>query len=216
MILCGVRDIRDYRIHTSHQEIITGGSAFNIKAESLRVGNFSREENQALWLQHTEATGQRFDPLIFPELWQDTWGQPWLVNALGYQLTYENRRLRDDHSIPITLENYWKAREELIQSRATHLDQLTDKLREPRIQHIIAPLLSAEDSITLDVSVDDQQYAEDMGLIRTRPEVTIANRIYADSSSGGATMPHLICRRTSGQGPPRWDTGDCCILSPTA
>jgi hypothetical protein len=31
VILCGVRDIRDYRIHTSHQEIITGGSAFNIK-----------------------------------------------------------------------------------------------------------------------------------------------------------------------------------------
>ncbi|MEJ2444889.1 MAG: AAA-like domain-containing protein, partial [Exilibacterium sp.] len=32
VILCGVRDVRDYRIHTSHQEIITGGSAFNIKA----------------------------------------------------------------------------------------------------------------------------------------------------------------------------------------
>ena len=180
VILCGVRDIRDYRIHTSHQEIITGGSAFNIKAESLRVGNFSPEENQALWLQHTEATGQTFDPAIFPELWEDTWGQPWLVNALGHQLIHKNRRLRDDHSIAVTLEDYWKAREELIQSRATHLDQLTDKLREPRIQHIIAPLLSAEDSITLDVSVDDQQYAEDMGLIRTRPQVTIANRLYAE------------------------------------
>ena len=180
VILCGIRDIRDYRIHTSHQEIITGGSAFNIKAESLRVGNFSREENQALWLQHTEATGQRFDPVIFAELWEDTWGQPWLVNALGHQLTHKNRRLRGDRSIPITLEDYWKAREELIQSRATHLDQLIDKLREPRIQHIIAPLLSAEDSVTLDVSVDDQQYAEDMGLIRTRPEVTIANRLYAE------------------------------------
>ena len=180
VILCGVRDIRDYRIHTSHQEIITGGSAFNIKAESLRVGNFSPEENQALWLQHTAATSQTFDPAIFPELWEDTWGQPWLVNALGHQLIHKNRRLRDDRSIAVTLEDYWKAREELIQSRATHLDQLTDKLREPRIQHIIAPLLSAEDSITLDVSVDDQQYAEDMGLIRTRPEVTIANRLYAE------------------------------------
>ena len=180
VILCGVRDIRDYRIHTSHQEIITGGSAFNIKAESLRVGNFSPEENQALWLQHTEATGQSFDPAIFPELWEDTWGQPWLVNALGHQLIHKNRRLRDDRSIAVTLEDYWKAREELIQSRATHLDQLTDKLREPRIQRIIAPLLSAEDSIRLDVAVDDQQYAEDMGLIRTHPEVTIANRLYAE------------------------------------
>ncbi|MEY4195054.1 MAG: hypothetical protein RLZZ226_1422, partial [Pseudomonadota bacterium] len=40
VILCGVRDIRDYRIHTSHQEIITGGSAFNIKAGVFRLGNF--------------------------------------------------------------------------------------------------------------------------------------------------------------------------------
>ena len=38
IILCGVRDVRDYRIHTAHHEIITGGSAFNIKAESLRLG----------------------------------------------------------------------------------------------------------------------------------------------------------------------------------
>ena len=33
IILCGVRDVRDYRIVLSNQDIITGGSAFNIKAE---------------------------------------------------------------------------------------------------------------------------------------------------------------------------------------
>lgn len=31
IILCGVRDVRDYRIVLSNQDIITGGSAFNIK-----------------------------------------------------------------------------------------------------------------------------------------------------------------------------------------
>ena len=31
------------------------------------------------------------------------------------------------------LADYKEARESLIQSRATHLDQLIDKLREPRI-----------------------------------------------------------------------------------
>jgi hypothetical protein len=36
VILCGVRDVRDYRIHSaSEKTIITGGSAFNIKAASL-------------------------------------------------------------------------------------------------------------------------------------------------------------------------------------
>ncbi|MCX7693967.1 MAG: ATP-binding protein, partial [Tepidimonas taiwanensis] len=38
VVLCGVRDVRDYRIH-SGGEIITGGSAFNIKAVSLRLSN---------------------------------------------------------------------------------------------------------------------------------------------------------------------------------
>lgn len=38
IVLCGVRDMRDYRIHTAEQEIITGGSAFNvsIRARLLR------------------------------------------------------------------------------------------------------------------------------------------------------------------------------------
>ncbi|MBM3204326.1 ATP-binding protein, partial [Candidatus Woesearchaeota archaeon] len=141
VILCGVRDIRDYRIHSSKNEIITGGSAFNVKAKSLRVGNFIREEVEALWLQHTESTGQTFDPAIFPELWEDSRGQPWLVNALGHELTYENALIRRDRTRPITLDDYRAARESLIQSRATHLDQLVDKLREERVQAVIGPLL---------------------------------------------------------------------------
>lgn len=84
IILCGVRDVRDYRIHTIDKEIITGGSAFNIKAESLRLGNFSREEIHELYMQHTAATGQVFDEACFPMIWKATEGQPWLTNALGY------------------------------------------------------------------------------------------------------------------------------------
>jgi hypothetical protein len=91
VILCGVRDVRDYRIHSGQQEIITGGSAFNIKAKSLRLGNFSRQECEQLWQQHQSETGQPIDSAIYPELWADTMGQPWLVNALGYELTWENR-----------------------------------------------------------------------------------------------------------------------------
>ena len=52
IILCGLRDIKDYRIHRSDGDIITGGSAFNIKAESLRIGNFTFEEVAALYDQH--------------------------------------------------------------------------------------------------------------------------------------------------------------------
>ena len=63
VVLCGVRDVRDYRIHSSSANAtIAGGSPFNIKARSLRLGDFSQDEVQALLGQHTEETGQVFTP----------------------------------------------------------------------------------------------------------------------------------------------------------
>jgi hypothetical protein len=190
VILCGVRDIQDYRIHTSHQEIITGGSAFNIKAESLRLGNFSRDETEALWRQHQEDTGQHIDSAIWPELWEDTQGQPWLVNALGLEVTWKERELRD-RSQPITLERYHAARERLIQSRATHLDQLTDKLREERVRRIVADILGGE-AVDTNYPPDDLQYAVDLGLIVTRPHLRIANRIYQEVIPRELTWPRQV------------------------
>jgi hypothetical protein len=178
-ILCGVRDVRDYRIHTAHHEIITGGSAFNIKAESLRMGSFNQAEIATLYAQHTTETGQTFDASIFPELWEDTRGQPWLVNALGHELTWKDKTARD-RTTPITLERYHAARERLIRSRATHLDQLTDKLREPRVHAVISKLLVGSAEAVSDLPSDDIQYVEDMGLIRRFPSAEIANRIYRE------------------------------------
>jgi hypothetical protein len=178
-ILCGVRDVRDYRIHTAHHEIITGGSAFNIKAKSLVMGSFNKTEVQTLYQQHTTETGQIFDPAIFPELWEDTRGQPWLVNALGHELTWENKTARD-RTTPITLEHYLAARDRLIYSRATHLHQLTDKLREPRVHAVISKLLAGSTEAVSDLPSDDIEYVEDMGLIRRFPSAEIANRIYRE------------------------------------
>lgn len=179
IILCGVRDIRDYRIESKHKEIITGGSAFNIKADSLCLGNFSEAETQTLWEQHTTLTGQTFAANIYPELWQDTRGQPWLVNALGYQLTNNMPRLLE-RTVPITLAEYRAARETLIQSRATHLDQLIDKLKEPRVQRVLSAILSSADDTT-PIPPDDIQYVTDLGLITQQPETQIANRIYQET-----------------------------------
>ena len=86
IIPCGVRDVRDYRIHSERDhEIITGDSAFNLKAKSLRLGNFSRDETRSLCLQHTEETGQVFEDVAFEDIWHLTCGQPWLVNALAIE-----------------------------------------------------------------------------------------------------------------------------------
>ncbi|WP_027388954.1 AAA family ATPase [Chrysiogenes arsenatis] len=179
MILCGVRDIKDYRIHTKDQEIITGGSAFNIKATSLVMESFTFEECKQLYWEHTKETGQVFDKAIFPKLWSDTKGQPWLVNALAYQMTSENRTLRD-RSIKIEFEHYMKAREELIQSRATHLDQLTDKLREQRVYNVISAILSQVDASDAHFDDRDLEYVQDLGLIVRKPFVHISNDIYQE------------------------------------
>lgn len=182
IILCGVRDVRDYRIVLSNQDIITGGSAFNIKAESLRLGNFSKEEIHELYMQHTRETGQQWDEACFPMVWEATEGQPWLVNALAHEVTYrmvENR----DRSITITPEMLFRAKERIIYRRDTHIDQLIDKLKEPRVKRVIEPMLAnspeADDSL---VPTDDIQYVEDMGLIkreRGKPR-RIANGIYQE------------------------------------
>ena len=190
IILCGVRDVRDYRIESKHKEIITGGSAFNIKAISLRLGNFSEAEIRELWEQHTTATGQIFAENIYPELWLDTQGQPWLVNALGYALTRNMPHLHDP-TVPITLEDYHTAREALIHSRATHLDQLTDKLKEPRVHSVIATVLSGDGNED-DIPTNDVHYVADLGLITTFPHIQIANRIYQESIPRELTWPRQI------------------------
>lgn len=147
IILCGVRDVRDYRIVTSNKDIVTGGSAFNIKATSLRLGNFNREEIQELYLQHTAVTGQEFDPECFPMIWNATEGQPWLVNALGYEVTQEMRENRD-RSIRIIPEMIYRAQERIIYRRDTHIDILIDKLREDRVRRVIVNSRKENDMTT--------------------------------------------------------------------
>lgn len=180
IILCGVRDVRDYRIVLSNQDIVTGGSAFNIKAESLRLGNFSWEEIHRLYMQHTAATGQEFDEACFPQIWEATEGQPWLVNALGYEVTMNMRENRD-RSVRIIAEMMYRAQERLIYRRDTHIDILIDKLREERVRSVIAPILGNEDAeVEQHLKDDDIQYVVDMGLVVRDKPLRIANAIYRE------------------------------------
>lgn len=180
VILCGLRDVRDYRIHTTHEEIITGGSAFNIKAKSLRLGNFSREEIHELYMQHTAATGQVFDEACFPLIWEATEGQPWLTNALGYEVTMEMLPNRD-RSVRIIPEMIYEAQECIIYRRETHIDILIDKLREERVRRVIAPILASElNDSDQSIPEDDIQYVIDMGLIVRDKPLRIANAIYRE------------------------------------
>lgn len=129
IVLCGVRDVRDYRIVLSNQDIVTGGSAFNIKAESLRLGNFSKEEIHELYMQHTAATGQEFDEACFPLIWDATEGQPWLVNALGYEVTMNMKENRD-RSIRIIPEMIYRAQERIRGQYDSFVNVQIDNIRK--------------------------------------------------------------------------------------
>ena len=67
----------------------------------------------------------------------------------------------------------------LIQSRATHLDQLSDKLKEPRVHTVISALLSGTQTDTT-IPLDNLNYVEDLGLIQRHPVLSITNRIYQE------------------------------------
>ena len=179
VILCGVRDVRDYRIRSSAENaIIAGGSAFNIRAESLRLGDFSRDEVESLLTQHTEETGQAFTDEARGAIWELTQGQPWLVNALAYEACFKNKAGRDRNQA-ITADAIQDAREQLILRRETHLDQLTDKLQEERVRRVVEPLLSSADAVESFVA-DDLQYVRDLGLVTQGSPVAIANPIYRE------------------------------------
>ncbi len=183
IILCGIRDVRDYRIHSgSTNEIIAGGSAFNVKAESLRLGDFSWQEVVALLEQHTEETGQAFSPEAVGRVWNRTNGQPWLVNALASRTCFPHSQFRD-FGRAIEAEDIREAEEDLILARETHLDQLADKLQEARVQRVIEPLLSG--ATEKDFSARDLEYVRDLGLIALddpsrEDSLRIANPIYRE------------------------------------
>ena len=177
VVLCGVRDVRDYRIQsTTENAIITGGSAFNIKARSLRLGDFSHEEVFALLGQHTEETGQAFTAEAVETVWTQTQGQPWLVNALADEACFYGDA--QDRRHPVTGEAILAAQEQLILRRETHLDQLADKLQEERVRRVVEPLLSGSQAHSM--PSDDLMYVRDLGLLSADNPARIANPIYRE------------------------------------
>jgi len=178
VILCGIRNIHDYRIHTSGQDIITGGSAFNIKAESLRLDDFTKDEVIELYTQHTKETGQIWADGCFDLVMKYTDGQPWLVNALAHCVTFRMKENRDP-AVVITPQMIDTAKERLILSGQTHLYQLAYHLKEDRVRRVIQPLILGEESS--DQLPDDLQYCVDLGLIKkSNGTYIISNRIYAE------------------------------------
>src|SRR5262249_52024897 len=121
-VLCGMRDVRDYKTASGGDPSRLGTSSpFNIKITSMRLGDFTAEEVARLYRQHTTETGQEFTPDAIDRAYCYTQGQPWLVNALANDIIEE---MRIAPPTTITADHVDAAKERLILARATHLDSL--------------------------------------------------------------------------------------------
>jgi len=182
LALIGLRDVRDYRLRAPGDpepgepaQVLGTSSPFNIKVESLTLRNFTAEEVGDLYAQHTEETSQAFLPEAVELAWDLTRGQPWLVNALARQVVQAT-----DRATPISASHVEAAKEALILRRDTHLDSLTERLREPRVRRVIEPIVAGEFP---DESIpeDDIDFVKDLGLVTVGPAgLGIANPIYRE------------------------------------
>ena len=179
IILCGLRDVREYKAASGGDpERLGTASPFNIKVASVKMSNFDKEQIDALYRQYTEETGQVFTAEAMQRVWEATEGQPWLVNALAREIT-EIMQVPVTESI--TAEHIEAAKERLILARATHLDSLVSKLMEPRVKRIIESLLAGTTLSDVDPTYDDELlYCRDLGLIAPKNPVRIANKIYRE------------------------------------
>ncbi|MDR2169817.1 MAG: AAA-like domain-containing protein, partial [Planctomycetaceae bacterium] len=131
--LVGMRNIRDYKAQIRpDSESLGSSSPFNIVTKSLTLTNFTKDEIIQLYQQHTNETGQIFNDDAIELVWNQTQGQPWLVNAIAHEVIFEI--LQSDQTQPITLELVNRAIQNIILNRPTHIDSLLERLKETRVR----------------------------------------------------------------------------------
>lgn len=176
VILCGMKDVRDYKALSGGDPTRLGTSSpFNIKLKSMRIGDFDEAEVNTLLDQHTADTGQVFTPEARAQVFAFTRGQPWLTNALGLEIV-DGMKVTG----PVEAGHVDRAKENLILARATHLDSLLARLEEPRVHKLIQPIIAGSLVLQDPQLNDDVLYLRDLGLIARDNPIRIANPIYKE------------------------------------
>ena len=178
--LVGMRDVRDYLVRVRpDSESLGTASPFNVKTESLGLVDFTPDEIARLYAEHTEATGQVFEPDAVALAWVLTRGQPWLVNAVARQCVEKIHKF--DYSKPITKADVEEAKEAIVRERGTHVDSLMERLKEPRVRRVVEPVILGKER-GAPTNDDDYRYVIDLGLLREdeRHVLVPGNPMYAE------------------------------------
>ncbi|MDR0308063.1 MAG: ATP-binding protein, partial [Chitinispirillales bacterium] len=141
--LVGMRNIRDYKASIRPDSATLGSaSPFNIVKKSLNLRNFTHAEVAQLYGQHTAQTGQEFEPQAVDYAFEQTQGQPWLVNAIAVEIV--EKILKKDYTKSITRDMIEQSIQNIVFARGTHFDSLMERLKEERVRKIIEPLILGE------------------------------------------------------------------------
>jgi hypothetical protein len=140
--------------------------------------NFSQTDVEHLFAQRTEETGQAIDRDALEYIWEQSRGQPWIVNSLFKRATM--RVLHEDDYSTVTLAHVKEAREQMILARETHLDALAYRMEDPKIRTVMESLITGKLDPLLSES-EGFRLCLDLGLVsRENKTISVANPIYRE------------------------------------
>jgi hypothetical protein len=176
--LVGMRDLKDYITAAKGGISPNPGSPFNIKEDSTVLSNFTQPDIEKLFAQRTEETNQSVNRDALEYVYEQSRGQPWIVNSLFKRATM--RVLQEDDYSAVTLAHIKEAREQMVLARETHLDALAYRMEDPKIRKIMETLLSGGFDPGFAES-DAFRICTDLGLVtREKGTPTVANPIYRE------------------------------------
>jgi hypothetical protein len=178
--LVGMRDLRDYITASKGGIPPNPGSPFNIKEDSAWISNFTKDDITHLFAQRTDDNGQQITTEALDYIYEQSNGQPWIVNSLFMRATM--RLLDFESAETVELKHIIQAREDMIMARETHLDALGERLRDPRIRRVVEPILTGEINPDLGRTNPDVMLAMDLGLVQwtSLTGLIISNPIYTE------------------------------------
>ncbi|MDR1317791.1 MAG: PD-(D/E)XK nuclease domain-containing protein [Spirochaetales bacterium] len=176
--LVGMRDLKDYITAAKGGVPVNPGSPFNVKADSAVLSNFHRADIERLFAQRTGETGQRITEDALDYVYEQSKGQPWIVNSLFQRATM--RVLDEESTETVTIGHIGKAREQMILARETHLDALAYRLEDPQIRGVMETLISGATDPLL-AEGDAFRICLDLGLVGIEKGTpVVANPMYRE------------------------------------
>jgi hypothetical protein len=175
-----MRDLKDYITMAKGGVPVNPGSPFNIKEDSSVITNFTQGSVKRLFAQRTEETGQEITEEALAYVWEQSRGQPWIVNSLFKRATM--RVLDENSRETVTIDHIREARYQMITARETHLDALAYRLGDPGVRQILETIITGKFDLSLGNGNPAVDQALDLGLVRyDRDEgYKIANPVYEE------------------------------------